>query len=169
MSNHSRKLFATKHFSSTHLLSPCLCFCLVGFFPTTGNCIYFIHTVSPPFTESRKMLLQHQKTGNVCCTWVAFLLVRVDLHFPLLFFPQNDSVCALFEQVMTMEVSAKWVCWPLLSSGELKGLCEMRQAEIMFLRTYKPEKEEAFINCSWKGALSVCDGVLKTTSFLNFV
>lgn len=66
MSNHSRMLFATKHFSPTHVLFPWLfwegdfCHCWQ---------LHLFHTVSPPFTETRKTLQQHQKTGNVCCVW----------------------------------------------------------------------------------------------------
>lgn len=39
-SNHSRMLFATKHFSPTHVLLPWLFW--VGLFAVAGNCIYFI-------------------------------------------------------------------------------------------------------------------------------
>lgn len=60
--------------------------------------------------------------------------------FPMLFLPQKHEICTLFEQVMNVAVSTKWVCQAFLSNVDFKKLCEMGQVGIMFLRTYKPEK-----------------------------
>jgi len=57
------------------------------------------------------MLLQHQKTGNVCSVCLAYLLFRVYLCFPRVVLPQSREVCTLFEQMMAVEVSDTRVCW----------------------------------------------------------
>lgn len=107
MSNHSRMLFATKHFSPTHGLFPWLFW--VGDFCHCWQLLYFI--LCP---------LLSQRQGKCCSSirkqvmFAVFDLLPAKSVSPISPYCSYlkklpHEICTQFEQMMKVEASAKWV------------------------------------------------------------
>lgn len=71
------------------------------------------------------MLLQHQKTGNVCCVCLVYL------HFShIVLTLQTGDLSS--EQMMNVEASTKRVCYAFLPNVDFKKLREMEWQVLCF-------------------------------------